>query len=338
MKKIAGIALVLGLLGGIFVYIIAFKNNTKFNENEVYVYVPSNSDYTDVQRILDTLVKDVSSVDKIAKLRKYDTHVKAGRFLLKKGMGSFQIVTAMRQNLPVKITFNNQERVDLVLQRIDKQIEPTFLELQNVFKDTVFLQKEGLTDDTLLALFIPNTYEFYWNTSAEKLRDKLVAEYHKFWNEQRIQQAKKQNLSPVQAMILASIVHKESVKADERPTIAGVYLNRLAIEMPLQADPTIIFAVKKDSNNFDQVIKRVTGQYLFINSPYNTYKNTGLPPGLIAMPDVSAIEAVLNPDKHAYIYFCANPDKPGYHSFAASYEEHQLNAKKYTEWVNKLGL
>ncbi len=338
MKKIAGIILVLGLLGGIFIYIIAFKENTKFSKNEVYVYVPSNSRYADVQRILDTLIKDVSSVDKIAKLRKYDTHVKAGRFLLKKGMGSFQIITAMRQNLPVKITFNNQERIDLVLQRIDNQIEPTLLELQNIFKDTVFLQKEGFTDETILALFIPNTYEFYWNTSAEVLRDKLLSEYHKFWNELRIEQAKKQNLTPIQAMILASIVHKESVKADERPIIAGVYLNRLAIEMPLQADPTIIFAVKKDSNNFDQVIKRVTGQYLYINSPYNTYKNTGLPPGLIAMPDISAIEAVLNPKKHEYIYFCANPDKPGYHSFATSYEEHQLNAKKYAEWVNKLGL
>ena len=137
--------------------------------------------------------------------------------------------------------------------------------------------------------------------------------------------------------ILASIVHKETAKIDERPTVAGVYLNRLQQDMPLQADPTVIYAIKKRSGDFDQEIKRVFYNDLRINSPYNTYTNKGLPPGPIAMPDVSAIDAVLNAVNHEYIYFCANPDKPGYHAFASTYEAHQLNAKKYANWLNSTG-
>ena len=133
-------------------------------------------------------------------------------------------------------------------------------------------------------------------------------------------------------------MHKETAKVSERPDVAGVYLNRLAQDMPLQADPTVIYALKKNTGDFDQEIKRVFFSDLRIQSPYNTYINKGLPPGPIAMPDVSAIDAVLNATNHHYIYFCANPDKPGYHAFASSYEAHQLNAKKYAEWVKKLGI
>jgi UPF0755 protein len=187
-------------------------------------------------------------------------------------------------------------------------------------------------------MFIPNTYEIYWNTSAEKFRDKMIKEYRNFWKKERVEKAKNQGLTPIEATILASIVHKESVKKDERPRIAGVYLNRLRALMPLQADPTVIFAIKKKSNDFDQIIKRVFYNDLTMASPYNTYMNLGLPPGPIAMPDITALEAVLNPEKNSYIYFCASVERFGYHEFATTLVEHNKNAKKYSDWINSQGV
>ena len=171
-----------------------------------------------------------------------------------------------------------------------------------------------------------------------KFRDKMIKEYRNFWNSERVAKAKAQGLTPIEATILASIVHKESVKKDERPRIAGVYLNRLRLGMPLQADPTVIYAIKKRDNDFDQVIKRVFYNDLTMVSPYNTYVNTGLPPGPIAMPDITALEAVLAPEKNDFIYFCASVERFGYHEFAATLKEHNVNAKKYSDWINSQGV
>jgi UPF0755 protein len=253
-------------------------------------------------------------------------------------MGSFQIVKALRHNMPLSFSFNNQETLEKFVSRVSSQIEADSLSLIKSFKDSNFLSQNGFTEDNVLGMFVPNTYDLKWNTTAEKFRDKMLDEFKNFWNEERKAKAKALHLTPQQVIALASIVHKESVKEDERPRVAGVYLNRLSTEMPLQADPTIIYAIKKNSNDFDQVIKRVKGDMLYVNSPYNTYKNLGLPPGPIAMPDISAIDAVLNYEKHDFIYFCASVERRGYHDFAETYEEHQVNAKKYAEWVNKLGL
>jgi len=253
-------------------------------------------------------------------------------------MTSFDMVRSLRLNVPVKVAFNNQETLGKLVQRLATQLEPDSLKLDVAFTNSPFLEENELTEETILALFIPNTYEFYWNTPAEKIAQKLAKEYRIFWNNERTEKAKALGLTPIQVYTLASIVHKETAKVDERPTVAGVYLNRLNQDMPLQADPTVIYAIKKRTGDFDQEIKRVFYNDLRINSPYNTYINKGLPPGPIAMPDVSAIDAVLNSEKHDYIYFCANPDKPGYHAFASSYEAHQVNAKKYAEWVSKLGI
>jgi UPF0755 protein len=200
------------------------------------------------------------------------------------------------------------------------------------------LAENGFNEDNVLTMFIPNTYELYWNTTAVKFRDKMIKEYRNFWNEERVAKAKAQGLTPIEATILASIVHKESVKKDERPRIAGVYLNRLHKGILLQADPTVIFAVKKKSNDFKQVIKRVLNKDLQVASPYNTYYSAGLPPGPIAMPDITAIEAVLNPEKHSYIYFCASVERFGYHEFAVTQAEHEQNAKKYYNWINSQGV
>ncbi|PWB19921.1 endolytic transglycosylase MltG [Flavobacterium sp. HTF] len=315
-----------------------FSSNTKFEEKEVYVHVPTGANYTDVKKILEPYIKNFDNFEMVADKRSYPENVKSGRFLLKKDMNNIDLVRAMRSNVPVKLAFNNQERLENFAGRVGSEIEADSLSLMKAIKDSTFLKENGFNEENVFAMFIPNTYEIYWNTSAEKFRDKMIKEYHNFWTDERIAKAKAQGLSPVQATILASIVHKESVKKDERPRIAGVYLNRLRLAMPLQADPTVIYALKLKANDFDQVIKRVFYNDLIMKSPYNTYVNIGLPPGPIAMPDITALDAVLNPEKHDYIYFCASIDRFGYHEFASSYEQHTINAKKYSDWIASQGV
>jgi UPF0755 protein len=328
---------VLIIYGFVLMYQI-FSGNTKFAEKELYVYVPTGSNYEDVKKIIAPYVEDMGRFEMVAGKTSYPENVKPGRFLFKKGMNSYDLVKTMRINDAVSLAFNNQERLENFAGRVGSQIEPDSLALLNTFKDTVFLKENGFTEENVLVMFIPNTYDIYWNTSAEKFRDKMIKEYHKFWNKERTAKAAAQGLTPIQATILASIVHKESVKKDERPRIAGVYLNRMRLEMPLQADPTVIFAMKKKSNDFNQVIKRVFYNDLIMKHPYNTYVNIGLPPGPIAMPDITALEAVLNPEKNNYIYFCASVDRFGYHEFAATLPEHNVNAKKYSDWINSQGV
>lgn len=336
-SKIFKFLAAVGLIAVLFVYIKFFTANTNFDKEEVFVEIPTDSKYEDVQRILKPYVKNMSDFELMANLRSYPENVKAGRFLLKKGMSAFQLVASMRRNVPVKLAFNNQERLENLCERISAQIEPDTTKLLATFRDSAFLEKNGFTKENVFAMFLPNTYEFYWNISAEKFRDKMLDEYNKFWTKERIAKATELNLTPVQAITLASIVHKETVKKSERPTVAGVYLNRLRDGMKLQADPTVIYALKLRDNDFDKIIKRVLYNDLFIASPYNTYQNLGLPPGPIAMPDIDAIDAVLNPEKHDYMYFCASVEKFGYHEFAATMEQHNVNAKKYADWLNTQG-
>ena len=342
LKKYIAIAAVI-LISVLLIYggIVAtqiFSKNTKFSENELFVHVPTSSSYEDVKKIIAPFVENMDRFEMVANKRNYPENVKSGRFLFTKGMNSYDLVKAMRSNIPVKLAFNNQERLEDLASRVSSQIEPDSLTLMNTFKDSIFMKENGFTNENIFAMFIPNTYEVYWDITAEKFRDKMIKEYHNFWNKERTEKAAKQGLTPVEATILASIVHKESVKKDERPSIAGVYLNRMKLEMPLQADPTVIYAIKKKDNDFSQVIKRVFYKDLFLNSPYNTYKVVGLPPGPIAMPDITALEAVLNPEKNDFIYFCASVDRFGYHEFAATLPEHNLNAKKYSDWINSKGV
>lgn len=343
LKKIIAFLAVAGIVvAGIVAYYVynkAFLPNTKFSEKEVLVFVPSNTSYEGVKEILSPFLNSIEDFDFVAVKRKYAQNVKAGKFLLKKGMSNYDIIKAMRSNIPIKVAFNNQETINKLAQRLASQIEPDSVAFIEAFTNVDFLTENEFTEDEVLAMFIPNTYEFYWDTSATKVADKMAKEYRKFWNDERKAKASNLNLSAVEVCVLASIVHKETAKVSERPSVAGVYLNRMAIGMPLQADPTVIYAMKRNSGDFDQVIKRVYSKDTQGTiSPYNTYINLGLPPGPIAMPDISAIDAVLNAEKHDYIYFCANPEKPGYHAFASNYAQHQTNARKYSQWVNKLGI
>tara|TARA_R110002033_G_scaffold40829_5_gene81314 strand:+ start:1038 stop:2003 length:966 start_codon:yes stop_codon:yes gene_type:complete len=315
-----------------------FSANTKFSEKEIYVHIPTDATYSEAEKIISQYVENMDRFTLVADKRNYPETVKSGRFLFTKGMNSYELVQSLRANVPVSLAFNNQERVENLAGRVGAQIEADSTSLLTTFKDSIFLKENGFNEDNVFVMFIPNTYEFYWNTSAIKFRDKMIKEYRNFWNAERLAKAEKQGLSPIEATILASIVHKESVKKDERPRIAGVYLNRLRIGMPLQADPTVIYAIKKRDNDFNQIIKRVFYNDLTMPSPYNTYVNTGLPPGPIAMPDITALEAVLSPEKNDYIYFCASVERFGYHEFAATLPEHNKNAKKYADWINSQGV
>lgn len=336
-KIIFSIVGFLTLLFFALVYLKFFISVTNFKKEEVYVQIPTGSNYTNVEKLLSPYIKSKTNFEYIAKIRSYKQNVKPGRFLIKKGMNAYQIITALRLNIPVKLSFNNQERLENLCERLSTQIEPNKTELYNALFDSVFIVKNGFTKDNVLAMFLPNTYEVYWNISPEKFRIKMLKEYQLFWTKERLLKARSLNLTPIQIITLASIVHKESVRKSERPTIAGVYLNRLKKGILLQADPTVIYAIKLSENNFNKVIKRVLNKDLVLQSPYNTYQNQGLPPGPIAMPDIDAIDAVLNAKTHNYIYFCASVEKFGYHVFAVTLSEHLQNAKKYTNWLNQQG-
>jgi UPF0755 protein len=342
IKKIVAIFSVLLVLAlsvyGYMLYRKIFSANTNFSEKEVYVYIPTDANYKTAEKIVAPYVENLDNFRMVAEKKSYITNVKPGKFLLKKGMNNNDIINSLRISLPVKLAFNNQERLEDFAGRIGSQIEADSTSLMKAFTDKAFLDENGFTEENVLSMFIPNSYEFFWNTSAEKFRDRMAKEYRAFWNDERKAKAEAQNLTPLEVSTLASIVHKETVKTDERPRVAGVYLNRLKSGIKLEADPTVIYAVKKEANDFNRVIKRVLYKDLETVSPYNTYRNFGLPPGPIAMPDVSAIDAVLNPEKHNYIYFCASVTNFGYHEFAVTPAQHEVNRQKYVAWVNKQGI
>lgn len=323
---------------GYLMYREIFASNTKFAEKEVFVHIPTNSTFDQVKQIMSTYVENMERFESVADKKSYPTNIKSGQFLLKKGMNSNEIINALRQNIPVQLTFNNQERLEDFAGRIASQLEPDSLSLITAITDKEFLKDKGFSENEVLCMFIPNSYEFFWNISATKFRERMAKEYRMFWNADRLAKAEKLGLTPNQVYILASIVHKETVKVDERPRVAGVYLNRLNMGMKLEADPTVIYAVKKQANDFSLVIKRVLNKDLATNSPFNTYMYEGLPPGPIAMPDISAIDAVLNPEKHNYIYFCASVTNFGYHEFAVTPAQHEANRQKYVAWINSQGI
>lgn len=339
LKNLVSILLVIVMTGlliyGFSLYRKTFVSNTSFKEREVYVTFPTNSTHEDVRKILTPLVKDFDQLDAVFQQVSFDQGYFPGRFLLKKGMSNYDLIQALKYNVPVKLTFNNQETIEKLVSRISTQIEPDSIALIEVFTDPAFLKENNLTREDVLSMFIPNTYEFYWNTTPLKVRNQMHKEYTRFWNEERRSKAKSLGLTPSEVVTLASIVQKETAKVDERPKVAGAYLNRLEKDMLLQADPTVVYSKKLLSNDFEQIIKRVYLKDLKLNSPYNTYLYKGLPPGPIAMPDISSIDAVLNPEKHNYIFFCASVDRIGYHEFAENLAQHNINRDKYSAWLDK---
>ena len=339
LLAIALIGLVIAGYFAFFVYNAMLKPNTAFNNETAYIYIPTNATYAEVREQLEPLLKDIDSFDALAIQKKYTTNIKAGRFPVKKGMSNNDIINSIRSNnLPIKLSFNNQERIEDLAGRIAQQIEPDSLSLLKAMTDSTFLKEKNFTKQTVINMYVPNTYEFFWNTSPELFRDKMLGEYYRFWNDERQAKRKALKLSVNEVMTIASIVQKETAKVDERPRVAGVYLNRIRKGWPLEADPTVIYAKKLKENNFDQVIKRVLYKDLEIDSKYNTYKYPGIPPGPITMPDVSAIDAVLNPEKHNYMFFVADVKNFGYHKFAKTLAQHNANKRLYTQWISSQGI
>lgn len=325
---------ILGLLAN-YVYSAMLKPNTNFESAQSFILIPSNAKYDQVREQLRPLLKDIDKFDALAERKKYTTNIKAGRFVILKGMNNNDIINSIRSNnIPVKVSFNNQETLADLAGRVSHQIEADSLSLLKAIKNEDFLKRNNFNLETALGMYIPNSYEFFWNTSAEKFRDRMLLEYNKFWTESRINKCKKLGLDPGKVLALASIVQKETAKVDERPRVAGVYVNRLKKNMPLQADPTVIYAIKQQSGDFDTIIKRVLYKDLEIDSPYNTYKYPGIPPGPITMPDISSIDAVLNPEEHNYYYFVANVNQFGYHKFSSTLSQHNRNKQEYVRWIN----
>ena len=339
MKKVIYIiifALIsIGGVGGIYFYKIFYESNTLFNDEYVFIKIPTNSTENQLLDSIGKHVKDLSKFSKAANYKDYFSNIKPGRYKLENGFNNNQIINSLRSNnVPIKITYNNIETFDQLIKRISERIEADSLSLANVFYEKKFLDDLGLDSESVFSLFIPNTYEFFWNTSAIQFRERILKEFDRFWNDIRIEKSKNVNLNPIEVMTLASIVQKETPKVDERPTIAGVYLNRLERNMKLQADPTVVYTIKK-RDGFDTKIRRVLYKDLRIKSPYNTYVYRGLPPAPIVTPDISAIEAVLNPQKHSFIYFVADVSNPGYHLFSRTNAEHNRKKRQYTNWLKK---
>ena len=343
IKKILwGIALGgLVIMAGFAYYIYSniFYSNTAFTNDEAHIYIPTGSKFRDVNDELRPLLKNMISFEAVANRKGYPANVKPGHYIIKKGMNNNDIVNTIRsENVPIFIKFNNQERLENLAGQLANQIESDSITLLNVMRDSQFLEESGLSQLNAMSIYIPNTYEVYWNTSAESFRDRMLKEYNTFWNAARKEKAAALGLSKEQVISLAAIVQKETAKNEERPRVAGVYVNRIKKGMPLQADPTVIYAKKLKENDFDQVIKRVLYVDLEIDSPYNTYKYTGVPPGPIAMPDFSSIDGVLNYEKHDYIFFVADVTNFGYHKFAKTLAQHNRNKQEYVRWVNENGV
>ncbi|TBN04397.1 endolytic transglycosylase MltG [Hyunsoonleella flava] len=343
IKKILWAIALIGLVvAGFFAYYVysaMLAPNTKFNNDEAYIYVKSTDNYNDVRAQLEPLLQDIDKFDVLAEQKQYVSNIKSGKYVIKKGMSNNDIINSIRSgNIPVKVSFNNQSSLEKLAGRIANQIEADSLELIKVMTDTRFLSENGFKPETGLGMYLPNSYELYWDTSAEVFRDRMLKEYKRFWNDKRIAKAHDIGLSEDQVIALASIVYEESKERSEQPRIAGVYMNRLRIGMPLQADPTLKFAAYKLPKYKNTVIKRVLNIHKEIESPYNTYKNRGLPPGLIAMPDISAIDAVLNYEKHNYLYFAADPKHFGYHKFAKTLSQHNVNARAYQRYLSSQGI
>ncbi len=261
--------------------------------------------------------------------------VKPGRYLLHEGTSPLALVRMIKRGAqtPVKLKFNNIRTIELLAASLARQTEPDSAAWMAAFADPAFTAAYGLSPATIMTLFIPDTYEVYWNTTPGALCGRMQRECERFWgDEKRAAALIKSGFTPVQAYTLASIVYEETKRPDEMARVAGVYANRLRIRMPLQADPTVKFAVG------DPSIRRILNKHLAVDSPYNTYKFAGLPPGPISMPSKAALDAVVNYERHNYLYFCASPDFSGHHLFARTLAEHAQNARAWAAALNRQGI
>jgi UPF0755 protein len=308
--------------------------NTKVADMSQSIFVPTGTSFVTLKEILEPHLRSTITFSLAAKAKRFDTP-RIGHFVLNPSMGNQQIINALRSvNTPIQVVFNNQQTIAHLAGRVAEQLQLDSLSLIKEIESPYFMDSVNLNGEELLSMFLPNSYEMYWNISAAEFCQRMKRENDLFWNESRESKRKRLNMSRAEVITLAAIVNEESRKVDERPRVAGVYLNRLRRGMKLQADPTVVYAMKRQANDFDLVVRRVLYKDLEIKSAYNTYKYRGLPPGPITMPDISSVDAVLSPESHDYLFFVVDPKNPGYHLFASTYNVHLANRKVYVRWLN----
>ncbi len=314
-------------------YNAIFKSNVKIEAESAEVFIPEKSSLEEVAFLLkhSKIIDNERTFLWVAELKKFRMPSKGGRYIIQSGWSNNDIINTLRvgSEVPVNITFNNIRTQTELSARLAQQLDLDSADIMAVFKDYDFIHAMGFDFETIIAIFIPNTYEVYWTIDAKDLFRRMKREYDAFWNETRLAKAKEIGFTPVEIITLASIIEEETLKAFEKPIIAGVYINRLKRGIPLQACPTLKFALN------DFTIKRVLYEHMEVDSPYNTYKNKGLPPGPVRVPDTNSINAVLNYEKHNYLYFSAKEDFSGTHYFSKTLKQHNAYAKRYHEALNK---
>lgn len=316
-----------------YAYQIIYTPNILVEKNDRSLLIRPGESFRQLQERLynEDIVQDGVSFGFLAKLMDYDENMKPGHYILKKNMTNIEAIRLLRsgQQTPLNVTFNNLRLKRELASRLTKDLIAEEEELYRLMNDSATVAAYGFDTVNIVSMFIPNTYQFFWTTTAEEVMERMHREYETFWTEERRQKAQRRGMTPQEVSVLASIVQAETSKADEMPRVAGVYLNRLNRNMRLEADPTLVYA----ANDFS--IRRVLNEHKSIDSPYNTYMYRGLPPGPINIPHIAALDAVLNAEDHNYIFFCAKDDFSGYHAFAATYNEHLRNARKYQRALNQ---
>lgn len=320
-----------------------FFSSMSAKDTTEYVYIDNDDNIDSVTVKLEKISTPhaISAFKMLAGYSKYAENIRTGRYAIEPGEGAAVTFRRLKNGLqtPVNLTIPSVRTVERLSAQLSEKLMIDSATICKALKDEKTCKELGFDTTTVICMFIPNTYDIYWNTSAENLLKRMKKEYSRFWDEERMARAANIGMSPTEIMTLASIVDEETANDQEKPMVAGMYCNRLKLRnseypdgMPLQADPTIKFAWKR----FD--LRRIYNKLLNIDSPYNTYRRTGLPPGPIRIPSIAGIEAVLNHTKHDYLYMCAKEDFSGTHNFARTYEEHMANARRYTQALNQRGI
>lgn len=340
MGKAVRISMLVVFLGLVIMVLVVYKlysrvfvpNVALDTEHELF-YIPTGSSFESVTDDLveQGIIENRKSFEWVAAKKGYDSKVKPGRYKIRNGSTNNELVNMLRlgNQDPVMVVFNNMRSLNQLSGKVSQYLEADSMEFAAFFADSGLPAKYGFEAATFTSMFIPETYEFFWNTSPEKFADRMKEEYEKFWKGERDRKAEKLEMTREEVVTLASIVDEETLFDDENPRVAGLYLNRLEQGIPLQADPTLKFALGDFSR------QRILNEDKKIDSPYNTYKIKGLPPGPISIPSVSAIDGVLDFEKHRFLYMCAKADFSGYHAFARSYSQHLKNAREYQRALNK---
>jgi len=333
LRNIFFLLIIVGSATAWVLYRISLFPNVSTEKSTVEIIIPEGSSFSDVCDSLERsgAIINMSSFKRMAGLRKYPNNIKPGRYLLNDGMSNNSLVIRLRGGMqsPVSLTFNNVRTIYELAGKISRQTTSDSTSIVKFLTDEANYKEDGFNKNTIISVFLPDTYEVYWTITPEELYKRMLKEYNLFWNDDRMSKAASIKLSPTEVSIVASIVDDEVANSEEKPVIAGVYLNRLRIGMPLQACPTIKYALN------DFTITRVLTAHTKIDSPYNTYMYKGLPPGPVRCATKSGIEAVLGAKKHDYLYFAAKADFSGYHNFSTNLAQHNRYAAQYHAELNK---